>query len=169
MTVASTIGNPFRIAWTNTILRIPRTIHLGRRKYRSRWGAFTARRSTTATGSNGESKRMGRAIVSSLWQKSRGRCLCLWAGFFVVETRSYFNEYCFVSTPRIRPKSPAHRRAGLLPKAATDSGAARSRGAMGRDWDSRYFRWIPIITTGGFSLSRMTKGVGIGMRMIVNR
>jgi hypothetical protein len=46
--------------------------------------------------------------------------LRLWAGFFVVETRPYFSQYCFVSTPRIQPKSAAHRRAGLLPQAAKE-------------------------------------------------
>jgi hypothetical protein len=54
----------------------------------------------------------------STWLKSRGLCLRFLAGPFVVETRPYFIQYCFVSTPRSRPKPAAQRRAGLEPQAA---------------------------------------------------
>jgi hypothetical protein len=50
----------------------------------------------------GHEPKSASVALSSLWQKLRGRCLRLWAGFFVVETRSYLSQYCFVSTPRIR-------------------------------------------------------------------
>jgi hypothetical protein len=64
----------------------------------------------------------------SLRQKSHGPGLRPEVGLFVVETRSYFDQYCFVSTPRSRPRAAAPCRAGLLPQAVTvENGSGHQR------------------------------------------
>ena len=67
-----------------------------------------------------------RLSLAARGNSREGACLRLCVRDFVVETRSYFVQYCFVSTPRPERKSAAHVRAGLPPRAANPRCRAKS-------------------------------------------